>query len=122
MHIIFGKDKLEGVDSKYTVLELDTIRVSEDQDPITAYCLIENVPVTEISEIDRNRDLHNNLIKNYRLKNWKYCEDALEHLVGKWNGEIDSFYRALNDRINEYKNITLPDAWTGEIDRTKDIV
>jgi hypothetical protein len=115
MHIIFGKDKLNGVDSKYTVLELDTIKVDSVQDPLTAYCLVENIPITEIQEICQNKDLHANLLKNYRLQNWKYCEDALEHLVGKWNGEIDSFYLDLRDRIKSLKTTTLPENWTGTI-------
>ncbi len=117
MHIIFGKDKLEGIDSKYTVLELDTIKISEDRDPVSAYGLIENIPIDEIPYININKDLHNNLIKNYGLRNWKYCEDAIEHLMGKWNGEIDSFYLDLADRVKYYKTLGANDDWTPIIDR-----
>ncbi len=117
MHIIFGKDKLDGIDSKYTVLELDTFRVSDQTDPVTAYCVVETIPIMEMAAVDQFRDLHANLIKNYREKNWKYCEDALEHLIGKWNREIDSFYQDIFRRVQEHKANGVPQEWDGFICR-----
>jgi hypothetical protein len=101
--------------SKYVVLELDTIQFAKDQPTITAYCLIETAPMDELAVMEHNINLHNKLIENYQKKNWKFCEDAIEHLIGRWNGEVDSFYRELLKRINNVKIIDLPADWSGTV-------
>ena len=115
MNIILGRENVEQAQEKYTVLELDTLLINGAADPVTAYCLIEQIPIDQISNIDQFRDLHNNLMTNYRKRNWKYCEDAIEHLRGKWGGELDSFYLELQKRIQVLKNDILDDSWTGII-------
>ena len=115
MNIILGRENVEHAQEKYTVLELDTLLINGAADPVTAYCLIEQIPIDQISNIDQFRDLHNNLMTNYRKRNWKYCEDAIEHLRGKWGGELDSFYTEMNQRIAQLKQQVLDDSWTGTI-------
>jgi len=114
MHIILGEQNIKEVESKYVVLELDRFARSDQDQPISAYCLIENVPINELPEVDRYRDLHQQLIKNYRQANWKFCEDAIEHLLGRWNGEIDSFYSMILQRIQQQKDHPVQD-WKPEI-------
>lgn len=115
MNIILGRENVEQAQEKYTVLELDTLIINGAADPVTAYCLIEQVPIDQIASMDQFRDLHNNLMVNYRKRNWKYCEDAIEHLRGKWGGELDTFYVELNNRIQDLKAKTLDESWTGSI-------
>ena len=117
MNIILGRENIEQAQEKYTVLELDTLLIDGAADPVTAYCLIEQVPIDQIAEIDQFRDLHNNLMKNYRLQNWKFCEDAIEHLRGKWGGELDSFYIEIEQRIAKLKKQTLGAAWNGIVNK-----
>jgi len=119
MNIILGRENVEHAQEKYTVLELDTLLINGAADPVTAYCLIEQIPIDQISNIDQFRDLHNNLMKNYRLQNWKFCEDAIEHLRGKWGGELDSFYTEMNQRISQLRQQVLDDDWRGIIDKTR---
>ena len=118
MNIILGRENIEQAQEKYTVLELDTLIINGAADPVTAYCLIEQVPIDQIAGIDRFRELHNNLMKNYRLRNWKFCEDAIEHLRGQWGGELDSFYTEMNQRISHLKKEVLTPQWNGIIDKT----
>ena len=118
MNIILGRENVEQAQEKYTVLELDTLLINGAADPVTAYCLIEQIPIDQISNIDQFRDLHNNLMKNYRLQNWKYCEDAIEHLRGKWGGELDSFYTEMSQRISQLRQQVLDDDWQGILDKT----
>jgi hypothetical protein len=99
------------------ILELDTFYFSKINKNKTAYCLIESVPVQEMFNIEKNLDLHKNLVKNYKLRNWKYCEDVIEHLNGKWNGELDSFYNDISDRVKNYKIQQPNKEWTGIIQR-----
>jgi hypothetical protein len=117
MNIILGRENVEQAQEKYTVLELDTLIINGAADPVTAYCLIEQVPIDQIAGIDQFRDLHNNLMKNYRLQNWKFCQDAIEHLIGKWGGELDSFYTEMSQRIALLQQQTLNEDWNGAIIR-----
>jgi hypothetical protein len=103
MNIIFDKSHLEELQNKYTVLELDTIRVESTGQQRTAYCVVENVPILEMAQVENFKNLHANLIENYGKQNWNYCEQAIEHLMGKWNGELDSFYTDLSQRITGYQ-------------------
>jgi hypothetical protein len=111
MHIILGEQNAREVSDKYVVLELDTFRTVDQGGLVSAFCLIENIPIQELPEVDRYRDLHQQLIKNYRAANWKFCEDALEHLRGRWNGEVDSFYSTLSQRIRKQKQVKDPAQW-----------
>jgi len=115
MNIMFEDSITDEVKSKYMLLELDTFYFSGIDKQKTSFCLIEPVSISELLNIEKNLELHKNFIKNYKLRNWKYCEDALEHLLGKWNGEVDSFYKEIISRINEYKNQNLDREWTGII-------
>lgn len=117
MNIIFDNDITEDLESKYILLPLDTFHFSSANQTRTAWCLVENTPIQEMMLVNKLRDLHINLIKNYGLRNWAFCEDALEHLIGKWNGELDSFYLNLSKRIADAKESELDDSWSGVIVR-----
>jgi len=54
----------------------------------------------------------------YRKRNWRYCEDVIEHLTGKWGGEVDTFYSELFQRIQNLKQMSLAEDWTGRVDKT----
>lgn len=111
MHIILGEQNVREVSDKYVVLELDAFRTQDPAELISAFCLVENVPIHELAEVATYRDLHQQLIKNYRAGNWKFCQDALEHLEGRWNGEVDSFYTVMSQRIREQQQNTESPYW-----------
>jgi hypothetical protein len=114
MNILFaGAEDLEYLQSKYIILELDTIRLRDSDTKQTAWCLIEKVTLQDIPVIETYRELHNNMMRNYRSKNWKYCEDALEHLTGRWQGELDTFYKEIAVRIAGFKQQDPGADWAG---------
>ena len=117
MNIVIGEDKAQHLRDRYTVLSLDTFRVQGHEDLIRSYCVIESVPLQEMKQLDQWRDLHENLMINYGRQNWNYCEQALEHLQGKWNQEMDSFYQDLQERVQSRKPHGVDPAWTPVIDR-----
>jgi hypothetical protein len=102
MHIIFGKDEARALQDKYTVLELDTFRFEHNDLTVPAYCIIENIGIGDLPDLERMKNLHAELIKNYKIKNWEFCLQALEHLSGKWGGEVDSFYADIGTRVNTH--------------------
>jgi hypothetical protein len=112
MNIIFDNQNIEQISKSNILLELDTFYVPSNQKTLTAYCLIETVPVTDFSALAEYIQLHQALLENYKKKNWQFCEDAIDQLTGKWNGEMDSFYQEFSNRIENFKSQQLPEDWS----------
>jgi hypothetical protein len=75
--------------------------------------VVEKIPVTEMAVSDSWKKIHADLIRYYKEREWTFCEHAIEGLVGKWNGELDTFYTDMLKRVLEYK-VTPPDeSWDG---------
>ena len=118
MHIIFGRDHATKLEENYTVLELDTIRLMPSGQEITAFCVVESIPINDMSKLESMRNLHCNLLIEYRKQNWNYCIQALEYLKGFWNRELDTFYDHLQSRIDEYVKNPPDDSWDGKIEKS----
>ena len=118
MNIIFGRDKAAVLGENYTVLELDTIRVAKDGPEMTAFCIVESIPILNMPRVNEMKSLHQNLIIEYRKQNWNYCNQALEHLMGFWGGEVDTFYENLKTRINNLENNDPGPDWNGVIEKS----
>jgi hypothetical protein len=116
MNIIF-KQNLPAVDHKYTTLDLDTFCMP-DGSQYTACCVVENIPIDELSQTENLKQLHGELIANYGQQRWDFCEQAIEQLMGRWGGEVDSFYVDLKNRIDQLKGMTLDSTWTPVILKT----
>jgi hypothetical protein len=117
MNIIFGDNIAELAREKYTVLELDTFVIEDRDQTATAYAIVDKIPLLEMTNLSHYQDLHTNLMQEYRKRNWKYCEDAIGHLQGRWSNDLDSFYSELQQRIQNLKTQSLDDSWTGAIPR-----
>ena len=116
MNIIFGTSEAEKLDDKYIVLELDTITIRNSA-PITVYCVVENLPLTKLTEAEPYKILHASLLENYKKRDWNFCEQAIEKLLQFWGADMDTFYDSLQKRVLEYKD-TGPDAdWTHIVPR-----
>lgn len=106
MNIILGEEAASKLGEKYLVLELERFLVAGASDPVQSYAVIEITSIQDIGRIKELQDLHQNLIKYYRQKNWKFCEDAMQHLTGAWAGQLDSFYDHLRLRISRAQEST----------------
>jgi hypothetical protein len=111
MNIIFG-DSISEIPDSFTVLELDTFRLA-DGSRSTAYCVVEKIPLAEFDKLEAYRKVHSDLLTNYRAREWTYCEHAIEGLMGKWNGELDSFYSNLLLRVMSYQLTPPANEWDG---------
>jgi len=118
MNIIIGKQNLNGVDSKHIVLELDTFHVLPQGENVEAYCVVENIPIQQLTQVESMRELHTNLIERYREREWSYCLSAIDHLVGFWGQELDTFYHNLRERIEAYQAQDPGPAWDWRILKT----
>lgn len=117
MNIVLGRERVQDLVGKYVVLALDSFQVPGHQEPVVSYCVVENTPISDLKNLDNLINLHEKLIANYHKKNWNFCEQALEHLMGRWNGELDSFYRDLSGRVSKYRDQDPGPEWTGVIVR-----
>ena len=117
MHIIFG-EALESIPDNYTVLELDTFIIPPDNTKVTSYCVVEKLPLNEFQTLDAYKKVHHDLMQAYRDRNWEYCISATTGLSGHWNGELDSFYANLAERVKQLQQNPPGDDWTGHIVKT----
>lgn len=97
MQIILGSEAAEKLKENYTVLELETFH-HNGQD-ITAFCVVNEVPIMELPQLENLRQLHADYIREFKAGNYVYCLNAVEHLKGKFNGDLDSFYDIITERI-----------------------
>jgi len=114
MNIIFG-DSINTIPDHSIVLELDTFRMVNSDQTVTAYCLVEKMAMDEFATMESYKKIHADLIDAYRNQHWNYCEQAIEGLTGKWNGELDTFYTDLLIRVKQHKNHGVPQDWSAII-------
>jgi len=112
MNIIFG-DSVNTIPDHYTILELDTFRQAGESETVTAYCLVEKVALDEFATIDAYKQIHAELMCYYKQREWDYCEQAIDGLMGKWGGEVDTFYTDLLRRVMSFKETEPEDSWDG---------
>jgi hypothetical protein len=92
-----GNEVADGLRNNYTVLELETFNT--EQGPVTAYCIVDQIPVVELPMLETHKDLHATFIREFNKGNYGNCEVIVQGLMGKFNGEMDSFYNIILDRI-----------------------
>lgn len=100
MNILFGSAVTDDIRDKYILLPLDTIYFTAADRQETAYCLIDNIPIPELMSVDEQIAQHNELIEHYQQGDFDSCRQRIDQLMGRWGGEVDSFYQELVDRIN----------------------
>ena len=117
MLVVFGKETAEKLRDRMTVLELDTFMQDGLNEPVTAYAVIEveDIPLQELPQLENMTLLHNTMWVEYRARRFNFCEQAMEHLRGKWKGTLDSFYDEFGTRINTLKVSQLDENWSGII-------
>lgn len=98
MHIVMGHEVANQLKLNYTVLELETFDSGEQS--VTAFCVVNEIPVAELPSLERNKQTHAEFIKEYNQGNFNNCVVIAQGLQGKFNGELDSFYEIILDRIN----------------------
>lgn len=102
MQIIFGRENAEMLRERYTVLDLETI-TDQEGNSMEVFCLLsaEHIGLAELPQLDQWVKLHNDFLNGYHTQQYNYCRQCLEHLMGKFSGEVDTFYEEILRRINE---------------------
>ena len=100
MQLIFGRDNAEKLKERYTVLDLETIE--KDGHSIEVFCLIggDKILIGDLPQLENWKQLHTDFLHGYHTQQYEYCRQCIEHLMGKFGGEVDSFYQEILKRIN----------------------
>lgn len=98
MQIIWNQQAAQQLKSSHTILELETFFVNGEN--LTAYCVVPAEKVfAEITQLESLKELHVNFVKAFNEKNYQLCQDIVPNLVGRFGGELDSFYTSIMDKI-----------------------
>jgi hypothetical protein len=119
MHIVFEESVTELL-NRFTMLQLDTFCDPQTNRERVAYCLVENIPLGEMPQLQQQCALHQTLIENYQSGQWDMCESALEQLRGCWNQELDSFYDDLYRRVQQHRDQPTSQHWDYTLPRRFD--
>jgi hypothetical protein len=117
MYIIFGHEQANQLATKYTVLELDTIRMQSGDGTQTAYAVLESTSIGDLFRLEEIKKHHADLMESYRNQQWEDCQRCIALLTGAFNGELDSFYQNLQSRITEYMSQDPDPNWTAVVAR-----
>lgn len=101
MQIIFGREVAEQIKQRYTVLELEALEVHDGR-KLEAFCVVpaDKIPLAELPDLDHYIRLHGEYVYALSKKKYQICTDLHKHLLGKFGGELDSFYEEIQRRIN----------------------
>lgn len=99
MHLIFKEEHKALLEGRYTILELETLHV-KDQEPVTAWCVIEAEKIIpEIDMLPLNKALHDDLLIAIKEDKPDLAKKLCADLKGKFGGELDTFYEEIEKRI-----------------------
>jgi len=107
VRIIIGPKTAQYVKDRYQIVELDLIAVKGKTEPVRIYTVLE-----QFKKIDENA--HNMILSAYRLGAWKRALVMIQTRGNMWNGQLDNYYKMLEERILEIqKNPPAPKDWDG---------
>ncbi len=97
MQIIWNQEAAKKLMNSHTVLELETFDVEGQL--VTGYCVVpaEKI-VLEMGQLDFNKQQHCEFIQAYKNNNHEQAIEIAQRLIGRFGGELDSFYSILIEK------------------------
>jgi hypothetical protein len=121
MHIVFG-EVARDIRERYTVLELDTFCDPVTGRRATAWCVVENLALPDIMSLVDLSARHAEIMPAYQAQQWDTVSQICHELRGRWNGDLDSFYDVMIQRVSDLQNNQPSADWDGSIPRSLDTV
>ena len=100
MKIIFCRENATKLRERYTVLDLETVEKEGHQLEVFVIIPGDKIGLTDLPQLDSWVKLHNDFLNGYHTQQWDYCRQCIEHLMGKFGGEVDTFYEEILKRID----------------------
>ena len=110
--IVIGPITAKLIEDEYFVLELDKLAVKGKKEGVNIFTVLSRLE--DSLEYKLAQQKHESMLSLYREMRWKESALLCQELIGEFNGEMDSYYRMLIERIAdyEYKNKP-PKDWDG---------
>lgn len=107
MQLIFGKNNADTLKQKYTVLDLEVLKTEDGRD-LEVYCVIpaEKISLGDFPQLEQWKKLHEDFLHGYQTNQYEFCRQCIEHLMGKFGGEVDTFYQEILSRINKAEPVS----------------
>lgn len=98
MQIIFDPQIIKQLENKYTLLPLEIIPVEDQQ--LAAWCLIPAESLlNDLGTLELDKQVHVQLLAAVRDDQPQLAQGLCEMLLGKFGGELDTFYQVILERI-----------------------
>lgn len=111
--IVLGPITAERLGDMFFTLELDCIAVKGKKEGVTIYTVFRNPDPGAATEWLLAKDMHNEMMKEYRSQNWKKAIKLVNDLKGSFDGQMDMYYELWLERIESMRNANLPEDWDG---------
>lgn len=99
MHIVLTQAVADELRQKYTVLELDSMPYTNELIPAFCVLPVESIAM-EMTSLNTNIELHDQLVAAIKNNDCAVAKQLCHDLLGKFGGELDSFYHVVIERIN----------------------
>ncbi len=111
--IVLGPVTAERLGDEYFTLELDCIAVKGKKEGVTIYTVFRNPNAGAMPEWLMAKDMHNDMLKLYRMQKWDSAKELVNELKGEFDGHMDEYYELWIERIEEMRGLGLPSDWDG---------
>ena len=115
--IVLGAKTAEQVKDEYFVLELDKIAVKGKRVGVVIYTVLELHPGAH-GDYEMGRLEHDAMLQCYRDQKFDDAALMCDTLTGEFDGQMDGYYTAWQDRCREMKLSKLPPDWDGTFTAT----
>jgi predicted amidophosphoribosyltransferase len=101
MQVIFSRKIADELRDRYTILELETFTVQDQI--LETFCVVsgEKMNLADLPHLADHIKMHEEFVEQLKQKNYKFCASAIEQLMGKFGGELDSFYEIVLERCKK---------------------
>jgi adenylate cyclase len=113
VQIVLGTRTAELVKEEYFTLELDCIAVKGKKEGVRIYTVLPTVDAGAMAEYVMARQTHDEMLAAYRAQQWKKAQELCAVLRTEFDGEMEKYYDAWLERIDEMKRDKLPADWDG---------
>ncbi len=111
--IVLGPLTAERLGNEYFILELDCIAVKGKKEGVTVYTVFHNPNASVMPKWLMAKELHDLMLTYYRKQEWNKSIELVNELIGKFDGQMDDYYKIWIERIKEMKSKQLPENWDG---------
>jgi adenylate cyclase len=107
--LIVGPETYRRTENNFFYLKLDDLAVKGKTVGLDIYTVLDLNSLEHIND----EEIHNAMHQDYRSQNFDAAIDKCKSLKGRFNGQMDKYYKMWIERCEFMKTQTLPKDWNG---------